>query len=130
MFEVDRDAFCLTAIDPDSEVNIDIERQQDGSEFAILEIIGDKASRSVTFAWEDGQYVWIGEQEKHKSGRTFMTPDDELSERISVTYHARAYGIDGKRIGLTILYIGEDRNIPTELTCEEASSILQSWQNQ
>ena len=106
------------------------ELQKDGSELVLLEMAGEKVDRVVTFAWEDGQYVWIGEQEKHKSGRTFVTPDGELSERIAITYHDREYGIDSKRVGLTILYIGEDPNIPTRLTCEQASSLLQAWQSQ
>lgn len=127
MLEIDRDAFCLTGIDADSKVNIDTELQEDGSELVILEMAGEKVDRVVTFAREDGQYVWIGEHEVHKSGRTFVTPDGELSERIAITYHDREYGIDCKRVGLTILYIGEDPNIPTELTCEQARSLVVEW---
>ena len=91
MLQVDREQVCLTEIDPDSEVEV-VDASYEGEEVdVVLHVRSDWVSRSVAFAWEDGEYVWIGEAETHYSGRTYVNFEGtEEREMIFVSYHERA----------------------------------------
>ena len=125
MYEIDRESFCLTEIDRNSRV--EIERDYGGSHGynVMLHIYSDGVSRTVAFVWENGRYVWIGEQELHYSGRRFITVDGEVREHIAVSYYKRE--IDGGTIGLSISYSGGYENLPSSLTCEQASPYIREW---
>jgi hypothetical protein len=125
MYEVDRNQYCLTEIDPDSIVHIERRNYGDYGSGVILHIEGDRTYRTVTFVQEQGEYVWIGEQELHYSGRTYMTPDGELNERIVVTYYERT--IDSQPAGLSIFYAGAHETISANPTCEEALRVIRHW---
>lgn len=125
MYEIDREQCCLTEIDPDSIVHIERQNYGDNGYDVVLHIEGDRSYRTVSFVWEHGEYVWIGEQESHRSGRTYMTPDGELNERIVVTYYERA--IIGGPAGLSITYEGPYENIPARPTCEDALRVIRDW---
>lgn len=127
MYEIDREQFCLTEIDRDSKVQIQRDPYKDGGSDVALHIYNDRVSRTVAFVWEDGQYVWIGEQETHYSGRTFMTPDGELLEKIVVTYHERPYGAGSEITGLMISYVGEGESIPIRPTCDQVRPYIREW---
>jgi hypothetical protein len=125
MYEIDRDQYCLTEIDPDSMVHIERRDYGDYSYDVILHIESDRTYRTVVFVQEQGEYVWIGEQESHYSGRTYMTPDGELDEHIVVTYDERA--ITSQPTGLSIFYAGVYEEIPANPTCQEALQVIRDW---
>ena len=124
MYEIDRDSLCLTEIDPDSEVYIDAlgGRGYD----VVLQLHNGNVSRTIAFILEGGRYVWIGEQEVHRSGRKFVTPDGTLPELIAITYHEREYGFSHEPPGLIISYQGESE-ITSGLTCEQALTYIREW---
>ena len=125
MYEIDRTQYCLTEIDPDSIVHIENWACRDCGYDVMLHIESDRTYRTVAFAQVHGEYVWIGEQESHRSGRTYRTPDGELNEQIAVTYHERK--IDGQPVGLTIFYEGAHEDISANPTCEEALRVIRDW---
>jgi hypothetical protein len=126
MYEVDRERFCLTEIDRDSRVEVEWDLQRSYGYDVMLHMYGDRVSRMVSFIQEDGQYVWIGEQEVHYSGRTFMTPDGEVREHIAVVCDDSAHGSSGM-LEVRIFYIGGYEDIPRQPTCEQASAIIKKW---
>jgi len=125
MYEVDREQYCLTEIAPGSIVHIERQIYEDYGYDIMLHIESDRIYRTVSFVWEGDEYVWIGEQESHRSGLTYTTPDGELNERIVVTYHERA-DIFGPA-GLSITYEGSYENISARPTCEEALRVIREW---
>lgn len=125
MYEVDREQYCLTEIDPDSIVHVERQIYGDYSYDVMLHIEGDRSYRTVAFVWEDGEYVWISEQESHSSGRTYMTPDGELDEHIVVSYSEGAR--PSLPEGLSITYEGPYEDISTRPTCEEALRVIREW---
>lgn len=127
MYEIDRESLCLTEMDRDSKVEIERDYRRSYGYDVMLHIHNDSVHRTVAFVWEDNRYVWIGEQELHYSGRTLMTPDGEIPEYISVTYHEREYGAGSEITGLIIHYNGVDESIPAILTCEQAAPYLKEW---
>jgi hypothetical protein len=125
MYEIDREQYCLTEIDPDSTVHVERRNDGDYSYDVMLHIEGDTSYRTVAFVWEDGEYVWISEQETHYSGRTYMTPDGKYDEHIVVSYSKRARV--GMPEGLLITYEGPYEDIPARPTCEEALRVIRDW---
>ena len=126
MYKVDREQFCLTEIDQDSRVEIERDSRRSHGYDVMLHLSSNGVTRTIAFVLEDDQYVWIGEQEAHYSGRKYMTPDGELREYIAITYHERKYGAGGM-VGQRITYSGDDESIPRELTCEQASPYIRAW---
>ncbi len=126
MYEVDREEYCLSEIDPDSRVSILISDDNEGPD-AVLDMRSDDWTyRSIAFVWEGGRYVWIGEGETHYSGRTYETPDGILPEEITIEYNDREVGYWGPA-GLFIWYHGPDESL-LDLTCERAWSVIQAWE--
>ncbi len=124
MYQVDRKQFCLTEIPQHARVKIKETSKYEGYD-VILYIRDDKVSRSVFFAWENEQYVWIGERENHYSGREFMTPDGKMQERIKISYFERK--VDDTIKGAYISYIGRDGSIPSLPTCDQALTYIREW---
>jgi hypothetical protein len=130
MYEVDREQFCLTEIDKNATVEVERDEYAIRGYHAMLYIYRGNVSRTVAFVEENNQYVWIGEQEIHRSGRKFMTVDGEVEEYISITYYKRKIdGYDG--IGLDIVYNGDHQNVdlprPFDLTCEQVRPYIEEW---
>lgn len=127
MYEVDREHYCLTEIAPGSTVHIEKQIYEDYGYDVMLHIESNRIYRTVAFVWEHGEYVWIGEQESHYSGRTYVTPDGELNEQIVVSYYERER--PGMPAGQLITYEGPYENIPARPTCDEALQIIKKWHN-
>jgi hypothetical protein len=130
MYEIDREQFCLTEIDKNATVEVERDEYGTRGYHAMLYIYRGNVSRTVAFVEENNQYVWIGEQEIHRSGRKFMTVDGEVEEYISITYYKRK--IDGyNRTGLDIIYNGDYQfvNLPRsfDLTCEQVQPYIKEW---
>jgi hypothetical protein len=65
MFQVDREKACLTELDHNTAVKIwRSDRRSRGYDVLLL-MEGKEVSRSIAFVLENGQYVWVGEQETH-----------------------------------------------------------------
>jgi len=125
MYEIDREQYCLTEIDPDSIVSIERQTYGDHGYDVMLHIEGDRRYRTVAFVWEGDEYVWIGEQESHRSGRTYTTPDGELNERIVVSYYERER--PGMPAGLSITYEGPYEDVSARPTCKDALRVIRKW---
>lgn len=125
MYQVDREQFCLTEIDPDSKVEIIRADSASRGYDVALRMYGDGVSRSIAFVWENGQYVWIGEKETHYSGRKYKSFDGTAREEIIITYHKRR--TYGGPVGQIILYSGDDESIPPFPTCDQALSYIREW---
>jgi hypothetical protein len=125
MYEIDREQFCLTEIDRNSKV--EIQRDYGGSSGyeAMLHLYSDGESRTIAFARENDQYIWIGEQKVHYSGQKFTTVDGEVRENITISYYKRK--ISGGVVGLSITYLGDSEEIPSVPTCEQASQYIKEW---
>lgn len=129
MYEIDRASRCLDPIDQSADVRI--ERDPSGSRGydVMLHLYGANVSRTVAFAWENGRYKWIGEQEIHPSGLNYSTVDGEAEERIVVNYHEREFFGSGPP-GQRIMYFGRDPNIPLSLTCGQARAHISKWESE
>lgn len=130
MYAVDRELYCLTEIAEDSRVEIEIDSFRSRGYDVMLHIHSDNTYRTVAFVRENNEYVWIGEQEIHYSGYAFVTPDGEIQEHISVTYHDRDYGTITGTTEPVIVYTGENEDIPSVLTCEQAAFYIEEWSTQ
>lgn len=124
MYEVDREQYCLTEINPESTAHFGVKHGEYGRQVTIV-IESDRTYRMVVFVEDQSEYVWIGEYEAHRSGRTYTTPDGELNERIVVSHFGRR--IDNQPVGLSILYEGAHEDIPANPTCEEALRVIADW---
>jgi len=87
MYHVDREQHCLTELDKGSEIEIRRADTRTRGYDVVLHMHSDGVSRSVFFVWENNQYIWIGEQEIHRSGQNYMSLDGELPEEITITYN-------------------------------------------
>lgn len=124
MYEIDRSAHCLSEIARDAEVYVSTADSPSSGYDMMLQVSTDSVSRSVFFVWEDQQYVWIGEQEIHYSGREYTSLDGTLPEQIIISSFERP--IRGGLVGLRISYYGdEDRS--WDMTCKEARSYITRW---
>lgn len=94
---------------------------------ATLFIDERNVSRTVDFALENGKYRWTGEQEIHRSGRTFSTDEGDMPEQISITYSERERR--DTRKGLHIAYDGKDRSLclKPSLTLKDVSPFVREW---
>jgi hypothetical protein len=124
MFQIDREQFCLSELADSSQVEIEKDDGAKGYDI-MLHMFDDAVSRTVAFVWEEGRYIWIGEQETHYSGRKYMSPDGDLPESITIAFYARP--ISGAMKGLRITYWGDNRSVPLNLTCDQALSLIGEW---
>lgn len=128
MHEVNREEYCLTEIDPDAVVEIERDIYASSGYHVMLHIYSPGVARTVAFIEENNQYVWIGEQEVHRSGNTYLTADGESDEEIVVTYHKKKFS---DMIGFYIDYLGDYEtglfSVFEELTCEQVKPYIKAW---
>ena len=125
MRRVDRQRFCLTQVEGDLKAQVIRSDSPTRGYDLLLHLYGQQVSRYVTFVWEEGHYIWIGEQETHFSGRTYDSVDGELPEEITIAYYDRR--IEGAIPGLIITYSGDNKQIAPWPTCEQALDYIQAW---
>jgi hypothetical protein len=125
MYQVDREQFCLTEIVEDSKIEIRRADSANRGYDIALHVHNDRMYRSVFFVRENDQYVWIGEQEIHRTGRYYSSIDGILPEEIVITYYERE--VYGGIPGLIIAYHGDDASIPRMPTCDQALSYIREW---
>lgn len=127
MYNVDRERFCLTPIDEDAAISIEYDSGTTGYD-VMLHVEGKKVTRSVAFLSKDKEYVWIGEQEVHYSGREFQTVDGDVNEMIVISYKERPYQDNPK--GLSISYWGDYQYVNfsnSSPTCEQVKPYISQW---
>jgi hypothetical protein len=122
----DRLALGFTPIKPSDDIRLEgATRQYD----AMLHVYG-QTSRTIAFAREGGQFVWIGEQESHKGPHEYETVDGILREELVLTYETRP--ISGVPLNtLAVTYHGDDPTLswPHQLTPLEARVVLDRWRH-
>lgn len=130
MYEVDREEYGLTPIDGSARVLLERRSGSDAHRCgydAMLHMYSPHVSRTVTFALRDGEYVWIGEQEIHYSGRTYRTVDGDVEESIVITYSKDER--PGTQKGLRVDYSGDNEALESkfDLTLEDVRPVLRKW---
>jgi hypothetical protein len=95
----------------------------------MLHIDGARISRTVDFLLVNGQPVWSGEQETHRSGRTFESVDGEIPEQLVLSY-STVQG-SGTPLGGYVSYWGPDEKLTERsrapLSPQEARQIWTAW---
>jgi hypothetical protein len=129
MYDIDREKFCLTDIGEDAEVEIERDNFATRGYHVMLHIYSGNVSRTVAFEKRGGEFIWLGEQEIHRSGRKFTTIDGEAYEKITVTYHKKRYN---DLEGLRIRYLGDFNDVrfangSVDLTCEDITPYIREW---
>ncbi len=129
MYQVDREQCCLAEIDPDSRVAIEYgSLTSEGFSIKLHMISNNQMTfRTVAFAREHDEYVWIGEAETHYSGLVYVDPNEgHLKEHLSILCNEREFDNSGP-LGLHISYYGPNETISIFPTCEEALSLIEVW---
>lgn len=130
MYEVDREQYCLTEIDPNAVVEIQRDEFSSWGSQVWLSIYSSNTSRTVAFEKKGNQYIWLGEQEIHYSGHQYRSIDGTANEKISVTYNTREI-CNGCPAGLRVRYTGDKHSVDFEkildLTCEDVKPYIEEW---
>ena len=86
MYDVNREELCLTEIDENAEVEIERDDYTTNGYHIMLHMHSGNVIRTVAFEKVGEKYIWLGEQEIHRSGRNFMTVDGETDEKLDEPY--------------------------------------------
>src|SRR5207248_11149169 len=94
---------------------------------AMLSIVA-KTFRTIAFRKENGNYIWVGDQETFDGPKKYKTEDGVFNEAITLTYETQrisAYPINQ----LNVSYRGEDPRLeaPKQLTLAGVKAILTEW---
>ena len=87
-----------------------------------------KTFRTIAFRKENGNYVWVGDQETFEGPKKYKTVDGVFNEAITLTYETQS--ISGYPINqLNVSYRGEDLRLeaPKQLTLGGVKPILKEW---
>ena len=134
MYEVEREQFCLSPIDKNAVVEIERDDYATRGYHVTLHMYSSNVVRAIAFAKQGKNYIWLGEQEIHRSGRKYMIMDyEEDYEHITITYNTKGYSGGGYE-GLDIHYDGDYENVELsgdsfELSCEEVKPYIEEWDN-
>ena len=86
--------------------------------------------RTIAFRKENGDYVWIGEQETFEGPKTYKTVDGTFHEAITLTYETQKISGSGYPLNqLNVTYSGEDPRLAAQnnLSLAGAKPILKEW---
>jgi hypothetical protein len=122
----DRTAYGFSPI-PRQAADVRLETRPTSRYDAMLHITA-KTFRTIAFRKENGNYVWIGDQETFEGPKTFKTEDGTFHEAITLTYETQ--GISGYPLNqLNVSYRGEDPRLeaPKQLTSPGEKPILREW---
>lgn len=124
-----RAALGFTALPQEGDVGVEIPRMKTCYD-AMLHINHGNVSRTADFLRRDGQLVWSGEQETHRSGRFFKTVDGDVAEQMTVTYSTVAGS--GTPEGGSVHYWGPDQSVQErsdrqQLSVADAKRIWEEW---
>lgn len=129
IYSIEREKYCLTEINPDSIVEIEQNIYATSGYHTTLHIYYRNVSRTISFIREKDEYIWVSEQEIHRSGRTFETSDGKSRESISITYNKNR---DNGTSNSSIIYNGDKEKgifsgLRFDLTCDEVRPYIEAW---
>jgi len=90
--------------------------------------ITTKTVRTIAFRKENGNYVWVGDQETFEGPKKYKTVDGVFNEAITLTYETQS--ISGYPLNqLNVTYRGEDPRLAgrNNLTLVVVKPILKEW---
>jgi hypothetical protein len=90
--------------------------------------ITTKTVRTIAFRKENGNYVWVGEQESFEGPKKYKTVDGVFNEAVVLTYETQS--ISGYPLNqLNVTYRGEDSRLAgrNNLTLAAVKPILKEW---
>jgi hypothetical protein len=90
--------------------------------------ITTKTVRTIAFRKENGNYLWIGEQESFDGPKKYKTVDGVFNEAVVLTYETQS--ISGYPLNqLNVTYRGEDPRLAgrNNLTLAVVKPILKEW---
>ena len=122
----DRTACGFSPI-PRQAADVRLEMQPTSRYDAMLHITA-KTFRTIAFRKENGNYVWVGDQETFEGPKKYKTVDGVFNEAITLTYETQS--ISGYPINqLNVSYRGEDLRLeaPKQLTLGGVKPILKEW---
>jgi hypothetical protein len=121
----DRTAYGFSPIPRQADVRLEL--RPTGRYDAMLHIT-TKTVRTITFRKENGNYVWIGDQETFDGPKTYKTEDGTFHEAITLTYETQ--NISGYPLNqLNVTYRGEDPRLAgkNNLSLAAVKPILKEW---
>ena len=89
-----------------------------------------KTVRTIAFQKENGNYVWIGDQEDFEGPKKYKTVDGIFNEAITLTYETQSISGSGYPVNqLNVTYRGEDPRLeaPKHLTLVAVKPMLKEW---
>lgn len=121
----DRTAHGFSPIPRKADVRLEL--RPTGRYDAMLHIT-TKTVRTIAFRKENGNYVWIGEQETFEGPKKYKTVDGIFNEAITLTYETQSIsGYTPNQLNVT--YRGEDPRLAgrNNLTLAVVKPILKEW---
>lgn len=121
----DRTAYGFSPIPRQADVRLEL---RPTARYDAMLHITAKTVRTIAFRKENGNYVWIGEQETFEGPKTYKTVDGTFHEAITLTYETQ--NISGYPLNqLNVSYRGEDPRLAdrNNLTLAMAKPILKEW---
>jgi hypothetical protein len=109
------------------QADVRLELRPTGRYDAMLHIT-TKTVRTIGFRKENGNYIWIGDQETFDGPKTYKTEDGTFHEAITLTYETQS--ISGYPLNqLNVTYRGEDSRLAgkNNLSLAAVKPILKEW---
>jgi hypothetical protein len=124
----DRTSYGFSPIPRQRDVrDVRLELRPTGGYDAMLHITA-QTGRTIAFSKENGNYVWIGDQETFEGPKKYKTVDGISNEAITLTYETqRMSGYPLNQLNVT--YRGEDPRLDgrNNLTLAIVKPILKEW---
>ena len=92
--------------------------------------IATQTVRTIAFRKENGDYVWISEQETFEGPKTYKTVDGTFHEAITLSYETQKILGSGYPLNqLSVSYRGEDPRLAANenLSLAAVKPILREW---
>lgn len=121
----DRSLYGFSPIPRQADVRLELRHTAQYD--AVLQL-ATKTVRTITFRKDNGNYVWIGEQESFEGPKKYKTEDGTFNEAVILTYQTRRLS-DYPLNQLSVTYRGEDPRLAgrNNLTLAVVKPILKEW---
>ena len=121
----DRSSYGFSPIPKQADVRLELRAT---SRYDAMLHITTKTVRTIAFRKENGNYVWVGDQETFEGPKKYKTVDGVFNEAITLTYETQS--ISGSPLKqLNVTYRGEDPRLEgrNNLTLTGVKPILKEW---
>jgi hypothetical protein len=121
----DRIAYGFSLIPRQADVRLEL---RPTSRYDAMLHITARTFRTIAFRKENGNYVWVGDQETFEGPKKYTTVDGVFNEAITLTYETQS--ISGYPLNqLNVTYRGEGPRLeaPKQLTLAAVKPILKEW---